>query len=233
MALDNQEKRMSNDKNINQDEWEGLLSSIKELSEWFPEGLVMIGGVAVYFYAVNQNTQFAEVSHDGDFYLSLLDYSDLRDIEEVTPNRRLGKSQIIKNGFDFDIYVERNNKLAIPYQEIVDHSVVINNIRCASLDHLLILKVDAYLDRKGSAKGDKDERDIVKIICSMNNPNIALIEKWLTPERENAIQNILNKSSVFNEIAYNNLHESKIIRQKFIETWHKIKNEIQDEPGPR
>lgn len=214
---------------INDDEWKSLLESIKELSEWFPDGMALIGGVAVYFYTVRENPALAEVSHDGDLYLSLADYADLRDIEEVTPNRRLGKSQIIKNGFDFDIYVERHNNLAIPYSEIIDESVVVNNIRCASLEHLLILKIDAYLDRKGSAKGDKDERDIAKIVCSMSSPNMTILERWLTPERESAVQAIANKSAVFNEIAHGNLHESKIIRNQFIDNWERVKNELQSE----
>jgi len=37
----------------------------------------------------------------------------------------------------------------------------------ASLEHLLLLKIDAYMDRKGSAKGDKDQRDLVRIVHAL------------------------------------------------------------------
>lgn len=81
-------------------EWQKLLATVKDLGDWFPDGLVVIGGIAVYQHATKSRPEFAEVSHDGDFFLSLADYADIRDLEEVTPNRRLGKNQIIKNGFE-------------------------------------------------------------------------------------------------------------------------------------
>jgi hypothetical protein len=38
----------------------------------------------------------------------------------------------------------------------------------ASLEHLLTLKVDAAIGRHGSAKGAKDQRDIVRILWIIN-----------------------------------------------------------------
>lgn len=73
------------------------------------------------------------------------------------------------------------------------NSVVIDGIRCASLEHLLILKLDAYADRKNSAKGDKDERDLIKIMCSLDIPNLDILETWLTEERSGLIENISKK----------------------------------------
>ena len=120
-----------------------------------------------------------EFSHDGDFYVSLTDFSDLRDIEEVTANRRLSKHQFIKNGLSFDVYLEYNNTLRVPYADAWDHSSIIENVRVASPEHLLLLKLDAYADRKGSAKGRKDERDLIRIAHILSRSHVH--KRWLEP----------------------------------------------------
>jgi hypothetical protein len=35
----------------------------------------------------------------------------------------------------------------------------------AALEHLLPLKLEAFIDRRGSAKGDKDAKDILRLAC--------------------------------------------------------------------
>jgi hypothetical protein len=86
-----------------------LVAACSEISQMFPEGVVFIGGIAVYMHAVNTPTveELAEFTHDGDFYISIADMSDLRDIEELTPNRRLSKHEMTKDGFAFAVYTER------------------------------------------------------------------------------------------------------------------------------
>lgn len=146
-------------------DFETLLASCAEVSELFPDGVVFIGGIAVYLHAKNQEqtSELAEFTHDADFYISLADMGDLRDIEEVTANRRLSKHQMIKRGFEFDIYTERQSTLIVPYDVAVIASQVIGGIRVASLEHLIVLKLEAFADRKDSAKGDKDAKDLLRI----------------------------------------------------------------------
>lgn len=142
-----------------------LLSACAEVAELFADGVVFIGGIAVYLHAVNheETAPLAEFTHDADFYISLADMADLRDIEEVTQNRRLSKHQMIKKGFEFDIYTERQSSLIVPYDMVVGYSVVHAGIRVSALEHLLVLKLEAFLDRKGSAKGEKDAKDLLRI----------------------------------------------------------------------
>jgi hypothetical protein len=104
------------------------------------------------------------MSHDGDLMIRIVDFSDLRDVEMVTPNRRLGKHQFLKNGFEFDVYVENQHDLAVPVDEAIAWSEIKHGIRVACLEHLLILKMKAYEDRAGSPKGVKDEDDIARIL---------------------------------------------------------------------
>lgn len=142
-----------------------LLSTCKTLSEFFEEGLVYIGGIAVYLHSINheRTAQLAESTHDADLYISFADMADLRDIEEVTPNRRLQKSQFIKSGFEFDVYTERLSSLIVPYDQVLAHSIQYDGLRVASLEHLFVLKLEAYLNRQGSSKGNKDARDLIQI----------------------------------------------------------------------
>lgn len=146
-------------------EFQTLLGACSDLSRMFEPGLVFIGGIAVYMHAINssQAREMAEATHDGDFYISMADMQDLRDIEEVVPNRRLNKAQIIKKGFEFDVYVERQASLIVPYADVAAHAVDYDGVRVASLEHLLVLKLEAFRDRQNSAKGDKDARDIFRI----------------------------------------------------------------------
>jgi len=150
---------------MNSSEFSILLGACSEVAELFPEGVVYIGGIAVYLHAINQpsTVEIAEFTHDADFYISLTDMSDLRDIEEVVPNRRLSKHQMIKKGFEFDIYTERQSSLIVPYDAVAASAVGFGTIRAASLEHLIVLKLEAFADRKGSAKGDKDAMDLLRI----------------------------------------------------------------------
>lgn len=146
-------------------EFQELLAACEELALMFPDGIVYIGGIAIYLHAANYEATriFAEFTHDADFYISMADMSDLRDIEDVTANRRLNKHQLIKSGFDFDIYTEHHAALIVPYDAVVAHSVKFGNLRVAGLEHLFVLKMEAYRDRRHSAKGRKDARDLFRI----------------------------------------------------------------------
>ena len=180
--------------------WAALWRAICELSELFPEGLVFIGGIAVYLHAraARLASWGIEFSHDGDLYVSLADFSDLRDVEEVTANRRLNKHQFIKNGIEFDVYLEYNNSLRVPYADAWARSSVIDNVRVASLEHLVLLKLDAYADRRASAKGRKDERDLIRIahILSRQRLHKQWLEPYLAPEDVQLLADV-SKSSEF------------------------------------
>ncbi len=153
---------------MTEEEWQALLATVDEIQEWFPEGVAFIGGIAVYAHAIakEETARYAAKSHDADFMIMLPEFVDLRDIEALTPNRRLGKQQFVKNGFEFDVYVEGQNDLPVPTAEALVSSEKRAGLRVACCEHLLVLKAAALLDRRGSAKGDKDEEDIVRIMLA-------------------------------------------------------------------
>lgn len=169
---------------VQHQEFQRLLAVCAELGQMFEQGLVFIGGIAVYLHAINNTPAvraLAEATHYGDFYISLADMGDLRDIEEVTPNRRLSKSQLIKSGFEFDIYTERLADLCVPYDAVLAHSVRYGALRVAGLEHLFTLKLEAFRDRMGSAKGAKDARDLMRIAAVAAGSGVQLRPELIAP----------------------------------------------------
>lgn len=205
---------------INSNEFQKLLSSCCELAELFPDGVVFIGGIAVYMHCINhdQTREFAEFTHDADFYISLADMADLRDIEEVSPNRRLHKHQIIKGGFEFDIYTERHSSLIVPFDEVMANANLYTPIRVACLEHLLALKLEAYRDRRASSKGRKDAKDIIRLGLISHelgrelNPSLCI--GYLSEEHTFLLSNI-GKSSEFLSLAKGNAKRAKQMRDSF------------------
>lgn len=202
-----------------------LWRGIDELASELGDRLVFIGGVAVYLHVshVDPPEGFIEFSHDGDFLISLSDFTVLRDLEEVTPNRRLAKHQIIKHGVEFDVYVERNSHLLVPYEEAMSASTVIEapaigrGIRVASPEHLLVLKLDAYRDRRGSGKGEKDERDLIRIAYVMDRTGTArrdLLDPYLTDEMSDLLV-AMKRSHEFLRLSGRNAHRARDLRETF------------------
>lgn len=197
-----------------------LLASCVEISSMFPEGIVFIGGIAIYLYTINQEdiAGFAEFTHDADFYISMADMSDLRDLEEVTPNRRLSKHQIIKHGFEFDIYTERYSSLIVPYDAIKAHSEKFDTMSVASLEHLLVLKLEALIDRIKSSKGSKDIKDLLRIsqIVSARKSKLklSLIEGYISDEHIKLLKDI-EKGPEPMSLAKGNAKLAKSIRSTF------------------
>lgn len=215
-------------------EFEVLLSACSEVSELFPEGVVFIGGIAVFLHAKNQPTtaDLAEFTHDADFYISLADMGDLRDIEEVTPNRRLSKHQMIKRGFEFDIYTERQSSLIVPYDQVVVHSKVFDHIRVAALEHLLVLKLEAFADRKGTAKGDKDAKDLIRIAAVSRHAgfNAELAAPHLRDQHLSLLESVERGPHALG-LAQGNAMVAKSLRRQFSEILAQIMPLIEDDDG--
>lgn len=201
-------------------EFEQLMTACAEIAEDFPAGLAFIGGIGVYLHCRNlkETESLAETTHDADFYISMVDMSDLRDLEEVTPNRRLSRHQLIKRGFEFDIYTERQSNLRIPYDEVMAHSQSYDIFRVACPEHLLVLKLIAYKDRKGSVKGEKDARDLVciaSVLSASPGPiRVELMAPYLADDELSLLEGIV-KSPVLVAMANGNVHVAKQLRGSF------------------
>jgi hypothetical protein len=182
--------------------WEHLLGLARTISADFPDA-VFIGGVAVFAHAVRYDAQLAEASHDADLYLSLVGKNAMRDRYEVSRNERLGKDSVLVEGEDFDLYVERQHRLAVDYDELFACAEDLGGIRVAALEHLLVLKIDAANDRRGTAKGEKDLRDIARIGALLANPRSELLAPHLGDERLALIRDVSRRRDLFAQMGVN------------------------------
>lgn len=190
--------------NIENNDFQRLLTACDEVSHEYPNGVVYIGGIAVYLHAINnpRTEQYAESTHYADFYISFADMGDLRDAEEVVPNRRLNKHQMMRDGFEFDIYTERQSGLIVPYDAVMASAKQYEAFRVAGLEHLLALKLEAYRDRRSSAKGQKDAKDIYRIAIlaaeGKDKFDWSLAEPYLTDEHLALLDEIRRGSAAVN-----------------------------------
>jgi hypothetical protein len=204
----------------NDDQFPALLAACEELSATFRDGIAFIGGIAVYLHAINNPATrgFAEATHDGDFYISMADMGELRDIEELTPNRRLSKHQLIKAGFEFDIYTERHSSLIVPYSEVIAYSENYGDLKVAGLEHLFALKAEAYRDRKSSSKGSKDAKDLIRItaIATARKKPLrgSLVAPYLRDEHLSLLDDLIKRPE-FVAMTRGNAMEAKKLRNHF------------------
>lgn len=195
-------------------EWGRLMAAVDEINGFFEEDIAFIGGVAVYAHAMARadSEAFAAFSHDADFVISLSAFADLRDIEYTTPNARLGKQQFVKAGFEFDVYVQYQNNLRIPTEEIIAGAEKRSGLMVSSLEHLIILKTEAYRDRKGTSKGVKDAQDIVRILYLMETPDHDMLER-LTGSDLDLVKGAVSQDTVLS-VLDGNRHYAKPVKTK-------------------
>ena len=147
--------------------------------------------------------------------ISLSDYGVLKDQEEVTPTKRLSKHQMFLEGVEFDIYVEKINRLVVPYAEVYANAYEIEGMSVACLEHLLVLKLEALSSRGHSSKGDKDRRDIAKIGLMLGRrPNVRLIAPHMHGSLASELEGVA-KSPVFYDLTNKNAHSAKKARATF------------------
>ena len=193
-----------------------ILDLCQSFSDNLP-GVVFIGDVALHLHASESSSAgiVPEIHHDADFMISFSGYGDLKDMEEITYNPRRFKHQMIVDGVEFDVYVERLNRLIVPYDEIYAHADKIGKVRMACLEHLLVLKLEAFKSRKHTSKGEKDRRDLAKIGLLLGRKSrIDLIDPYMRDELAELMREVA-KSSVFHDLCERNVHEAKRMREGF------------------
>ena len=199
---------------MTQTEWEALLAAVEEVQKWFPDGLAFIGGIAVFAHVTDRadTAKYAGMSHDADFMIRSTDFVDLRDIEVLTPNRRLNKQQFSKDGFDFDVYVEGQHDLPVPADEAIAWSALKRGFRVVCAEHLLILKLKAYENRRGTGKGEKDEADVIRILLAAKEWRRERLTR-MTDEMLDYLKKIVAGDAPA-RLASGNLHEAKDLRDR-------------------
>lgn len=173
----------------NKEKFLEIVKLVEEASELTDSTIIVIGGVATYLYSIKSeiDDDIIEFSHDGDFVISNQSLDDLQEYYGVAnKNMRLKKHELKINDVDYDLYTEDKHTLLYSYKEMSEHSELIGTIRVPCIEHLIKLKTIAYNDRKSSAKGEKDKRDLIRLMYSANNELLdyeVLLEKNLNYQR--------------------------------------------------
>lgn len=99
----------------------------------------------------------------------IVDYEELAKMKEdygVFKNDRLKKYEIKTGEFDIDIYLPHYSDLGIDVEKIAGLAVSREGFIVPPMEILLMLKLCAWRERKASAKGRKDELDILGLAVS-------------------------------------------------------------------
>ena len=128
---------------------------LKELRKKYK--FILIGGWAVYLYSQSLKSKDIDIIVDYD------ELARMREMSEVFKNDRLRKYEINEGNFDIDIYVPHYSRLGIEVDEAINNPTNIDGFVVPQLEILFLLKLFAWHNRRGSAKGQKDELDIFSL----------------------------------------------------------------------
>jgi hypothetical protein len=119
---------------------------------------ILIGGWAVFLYTKSLKSKDIDI---------IIDYKELSELKKkftIAKNQRLLKYEIKIEGIDIDIYLPHFSKIGLPITKITENTQTIESFIVPLPEILLILKLYAWNQRKGSVKAEKDLIDIFSIL---------------------------------------------------------------------
>lgn len=202
-----------------------------EMTSAFGQEFITIGGWAIHAYGAHGK------SLDGDAMVSYQVEGVLRDSYRVEKNPRMAKSQFIcEAGCDIDLYVEHQHRLPISFEEIQAHCQMHAGLQVPCPEHLLVLKVVALKARAHSAKGAKDQEDVLNLLAlaPITKPKVLETHLGLEPELRRMIEDILAAPETAQRICGGNAAKAKTLRSKAKKNWEMAfpKKIREDLPSP-
>lgn len=156
---------------------EHLINTTKAIKNTYTccDDFIAIGGIALHCHMSSVGLTPIIGTHDADVICGHVSYPYIRDEFSLAYNGRMNKHeykttlQFPQGGqsVDVDIYVIYMNGLDVNVEEVIEHAVIINDLKCAHLVHLLVLKIDNYIKFDGNKESDKFKKvihDILQII---------------------------------------------------------------------
>lgn len=183
-------------------------------SEAFGNDCLVIGGWAVWAY--NQ----VEMSHVGDIMVTAPVLSELRDQYRVTNTPQKRKHQFAnEEGFDVDLYVEHQHGLKVPFDEAQAYSLYLSGLHVVSPEHLMVLKLEAAKSRQGTAKGQKDQRDLLRLLQVVGQDDplkraLSILARYLEPLDWAFLEKLVTNVSLTESISHKNSFQAKALRRE-------------------
>lgn len=170
---------------------------------------VLIGGWAVFLYARSLK------SKDIDIIIDYAELGKIRAEREIFKNDRLKKYELKTGEFDVDIYLPHYSELGMDIEEIKKRTKTKEGFTVPWLEVLFLLKLFAWKERRGSAKGQKDELDIfsLAVLHEFNWENYqALVADFNFGAYHGLFLDLLRKTVSVKELELNEQKFAKIKR---------------------
>lgn len=162
---------------------------------------VLIGGWAVFLYTKNLK------SKDIDMVVDTETLGRLKVNFDVIKNERLKKYEIKFDSFDVDIYLSFWSELGLPLNLIMESAISLEGFKLPSKEVLLILKLFAYTQRKGSLKGQKDALDIFSLLYNTDqidfNKFSSILKNQNLEDLRKELKEIFNSATEIKELDIN------------------------------
>ncbi|MBI4357513.1 MAG: hypothetical protein HY559_06525 [Gammaproteobacteria bacterium] len=131
-------------------------------------------------------------SKDVDIVCPFEEFAKLKSDYIVTKNPRLKKYEVKCDGFDLDIYVPFYSELGVKPEVLLETAITQEGFKVPRLRDLVILKLFAYHDRRGTLKGEKDRIDILSILKNCTVDIKELQQKLQEGKKENLFAEFKN-----------------------------------------
>lgn len=177
------------------------------MTETFGNEFITIGGWAVNAYRCKGK------SLDGDAMISFQTEGSLRDSYILEKNARMKKSQMLcEANCDIDLYVEHQHGLKVPFEEVQAYCQKREGLIVPCPEHLLLLKLQAFKERKNCPKGSKDEEDLLQMLARLTFQHPDISEKYLEEEDIKTLQDVTANVPCSLRIAHQNAQAAKLLR---------------------
>ena len=180
---------------------------LQELKKQFR--LVLIGGWAVFLHTRSLKSKDIDI---------VVDYEELGAMKKkfnVSKNDRLKKYEIKTGELDVDIYLPHYSELGIGAEEIQKSQIIKDGFNVPGPEILFMLKIYAWNQRRGSAKGRKDELDILNLVSlpEFNWSNYKnLVKRFDFKIYHDLFLDFLKKTTRVPELGWNEQKTAKIKR---------------------
>ncbi len=171
---------------------------------------ILIGGWAVYLYSKSLKSKDIDIIIDYDVL------AKLKEKGEVVKNERLSKYEINTGHFDIDIYVPNYSKLGVDAAEVVNFTVNKDGFMVPALEVLFLMKLFAWYNRRGSAKGQKDELDLFSLALLPEfdwGKYLEFTDKFNFFQYDKEFRQLLKNTRSIKELDVNDQKMSKIKKQ--------------------
>ncbi len=168
---------------------------------------ILIGGWAVFLWT------HALKSKDIDLVVDFGELEKIRQTHEVFKNDRLKKYEIKIEEIDVDIYATHYSDPGLPAEEIGKYAISKEGFLVPKPEALLVLKQEAWGDRQGTPKGEKDKIDIISLL-TMENFALQNYKKILADydrkDLQESLKVLLQNTSEVRELGFNPHQFSKL-----------------------